>query len=337
MISAGIVPAVRKAAVTIPSGYRCLHILIVDDVAHIRTMVRNILRHLGLNHISEAATVDDAFQIIRATPPDIVFTDWEMPNGCGLELIHKIRNHPDSPDPALPVIMLTAHGSIDHVTIGRNAGATDFLVKPVSPARIVERLVDVVNRQRHFVISPTYRGPDRRRVNRPVPVDRRAARSGEQGVILLQPDNLLLARVSGDEATIQRAHRQKEDARALMIRTLPSPEEVEENARSTLLALIDNALTAVERTGDSLLGMIVPLQQLRRSVQQSLPPSAERVVVSLLGILTDGGSITGDPALTRLHLLALRAMLNARHTPEQTRVAEELAARIENLVRAKAR
>lgn len=327
----------RKATIAIPQGYRCLHVLIVDDVAHIRTMVRSVLRHLGLERVSEAASVDEAFQIIRTLSPDIVFTDWEMPNGCGLELVHKIRNHPDCPDPALPVIMLTAHGSHEHVTIGRNAGVTDFLVKPVSPARIVERLLDVVNRQRPFVVSPGYRGPDRRRVSRPVPLDRRATRSGERGVILVQPDNLLLARVSGDEAAVHQARRQKEEALSLIARSLPGAEETEENARRTLAELIDNVLTSFDRTADALLSMIIPLQQLRQVGMTSLPPSAERVVVSLQRILTEGGSVSGDLGLIRLHLLALRAMLNARQTPDQTRVAEELAARIEQMARAKPR
>ncbi|MCW2248168.1 CheY-like chemotaxis protein [Azospirillum fermentarium] len=327
----------HKASITIPQGYRCLHVLIVDDVAHIRSMVRSILRHLGLERVSEAGSVDEAFQIIRTLSPDIVFTDWEMPNGCGLELVHKIRTHPASPDPALPVVMLTAHGSHEHVTIGRNAGVTDFLVKPVSPARIVERLLDVVNRQRPFVISPGYRGPDRRRTSRPVAVDRRFARSGEKGVILVQPDNLLLARVSGDEAAVQQARRQKEGALSLIARTLPGAEETEETARRTLGEMIDTVLTSFDRTADVLLGMIIPLQQLRQAGMASLPPSAERVVVSLQRILTEGGSLSGDLGLMRLHLLALRAMLNARQTPDQTRVAEELAARIEDMARAKPR
>ena len=96
-----------------------------------------------------------------------MFTDWQMPGESGLDLISYIRERSDSPDPLLPVILLTANGDAEHVLRARKAGADDYLVKPFSLSRIIDRVTRVVTKQRPFIVSSVYKGPDWRRVSPP--------------------------------------------------------------------------------------------------------------------------------------------------------------------------
>ena len=144
-------------------NYGRLKLLFVDDAAHTRLMLREMLRKTDWSQVEFADSAAAAFKQIKANLPDLVITDWQMPGESGLDLIRAIRERPDSPDRLLPVILLTASGDAEHVLGARKAGATDFLVKPISMNRIVERVINAVTRPRPFIVSPTYKGPDWRR------------------------------------------------------------------------------------------------------------------------------------------------------------------------------
>jgi len=322
----------------LPSGYGALDILIVDDIANTRHILRAILRHMGFTRVSEAAGVAEALRRVREAPPDLIFTDWDMPGASGLDLIRIVRSHPDSPDPTLPVILLTAHGDRQFVKAGRAAGATDFLVKPLAPARIRERILDVVGRPRGFVLAPGYRGPDRRRTDRPVAHDRRSRAAPDGGVLLLPPDGLLMAKVTGDEAAVTRALQ----VRAAAIRALTAPPaplaavppaSALSDATFDLDRLAGEALGAIDRCAETLARMAAPLDLFRRSMQGRLPASAERVVASMQRLIADPAGAAETPGLIGLHLMAIRAMLRADRDPSAERTAAELADQIDVLVR----
>src|SRR4051794_37524968 len=148
--------------------YTRLKLLFVDDDSLIRRFLREILRNSFWRQAEIVESVPAALEQIRTNTPDVVFTDWEMEGENGLDLIRAIRERPGSPDPLLPVILLTAAGDVAHVLGGRVAGAAGFLVKPISLERITERIVDVVTRPRPFIISPRYVGGNRRSADRPV-------------------------------------------------------------------------------------------------------------------------------------------------------------------------
>ncbi|AWK89906.1 response regulator [Azospirillum thermophilum] len=310
-------------------GYGRLHLMVVEDVTHTRQVLRGILRHLGFPRVSEASCAAEAFDLVRAAPPDIILTDWEMPGGSGLDLVRMVRTRADSPDPMIPVIMLTAHGGLEHVIACRDAGATDYLVKPFSPSRIATRIVDVVSRQRPFVCAPGYRGPDRRRARRPVPADRRSPIAPAPGVRLLPPDGLLAAKVAGDPAAVDRAVLLRQE---LLLSVQPDP-----TAEAPGLALLDEmaamALGASDRLADALRRMAGPLDLLRCR-PGGLSTSATRVVASLQRIVADPASAIASQDAVRLHLMALRAILRAADDPAAERTAEELASQIELLGRA---
>jgi CheY-like chemotaxis protein len=195
-------------------NYGRLKLLFIDDAPHTRLLLREMLRNTNWSHAEFVDSAKAAIAQIKANPPDVVFTDWQMPGQSGLDLIRAIREFPDLPDPLLPVILLTAKGDSEHVITARMAGATDYLVKPISLNRIIERVTHVVTRQRPFIVSSTYTGPDWRRVGQqpgnedPLP----------PGAVVLPPDGLLLAKVRGDRDALRAALQQRAEAIALVHR-----------------------------------------------------------------------------------------------------------------------
>jgi two-component system chemotaxis response regulator CheY len=140
-----------------------LKVLVVDDNQHMRTLVSAVLQAFGIKAVTEASNAEDAWEIIRMQPCDIIFCDWVMPGMNGLELTEKIRSAPDSPNPFVPIVMLTGHTSIERVNTARDAGVNEFLAKPVSSKAILNRMVSVIEHPRPFVRTKMYFGPCRRR------------------------------------------------------------------------------------------------------------------------------------------------------------------------------
>jgi two-component system chemotaxis response regulator CheY len=147
------------------SGYRFdrLKILVVDDNAHMRKLVITILQAFGVIHICEADSADRAWTVLRESNPDVVVLDWVMEGMSGLELVGMIRTNPQTPNPFVPVIMLTGHTSLDHVRQARDGGVNEFIAKPVSVKTMMSRLVSVIEHPRPYVRTSVYFGPCRRR------------------------------------------------------------------------------------------------------------------------------------------------------------------------------
>ena len=147
------------------SGYRFdrLKILVVDDNVHMRKLVVTILQAFGAIQIFEATEGERAWAILRDANPDVLFLDWMLEGMNGLDLTKLIRTSAASPNPFVPVIMLTGYTSLDHVRQARDAGVNEFLAKPVSVKAILTRLTAVIDRPRPFVRTKGYFGPCRRR------------------------------------------------------------------------------------------------------------------------------------------------------------------------------
>ena len=144
-------------------GIDQLNVLVIDDNAHMRTLLAGILRAIGVSAVFDAGTVDIAYAELSLHPIDLAFVDWEMPPDSGLDFVIKVRTAEGSPNPYVPIIMLTGHADKAHVIAARDAGVHEFLAKPVSPRNVYGRLVSVLNSDRSFVRVDDYFGPDRRR------------------------------------------------------------------------------------------------------------------------------------------------------------------------------
>ena len=140
-----------------------LKILVVDDNAHMRKLVSTILQAFGVSQIFEADSGERAWVVLREANPDICVLDWMMEGMSGLDLVHKIRTDPASPNPFVPVIMLTGYTQMDQVRQARDAGINEFIAKPVSVRTMMQRLTSVIESPRPYVRTKAYFGPCRRR------------------------------------------------------------------------------------------------------------------------------------------------------------------------------
>ena len=85
----------------------------------------------------------------------------------GVEFTRQVRRAPDSRNPYLPIIMMTGHSARSRVEEARDAGVTEFIVKPVTAKTLLNRIYAVVYKPRPFLHTDSYFGPDRRRRNDP--------------------------------------------------------------------------------------------------------------------------------------------------------------------------
>ncbi len=143
--------------------FELLKILLVDDNPHMRMLLMEILRAIGVTEVYEAADGAQALQVMRARPVDIVMTDLAMEPLDGIDLLRLLRNSPDSPDPLCPVIMITGHTTQKRVAEARDAGVNEFLAKPVTARGIIDRITRIIQTPRPYVKADGYFGPDRRR------------------------------------------------------------------------------------------------------------------------------------------------------------------------------
>ena len=108
--------------------------LIVDDAAFMRMMIKDILTKNGYDVVGEAENGQVAVEKYRDLKPDLVTMDITMPEMDGIAAVKEIK----SQDPAARVIMCSAMGQQAMVIDAIQAGAKDFIVKPFQPERVLE-------------------------------------------------------------------------------------------------------------------------------------------------------------------------------------------------------
>jgi two-component system, chemotaxis family, chemotaxis protein CheY len=141
--------------------------LVLDDNAHMRGLLRTILASFGMRRIDEAAVCNAAIGIVAAGVIDIAFVDIRLEGPDGIDFCRHIRRAPASPDPFLPIVMVTAYSERSRVIDAPNAGIDEFLVKPIRAVDVANRVNAVIERRRSFVDVSAYFGADRRRRNDP--------------------------------------------------------------------------------------------------------------------------------------------------------------------------
>jgi len=144
-----------------------LNFLIVDDNKHMRALVMSILHALGAKNVIDAGDGADAFKELRHFPADIIICDWNMEPLDGLDFTRMVRTASDSPNPFVPIIMLTGHTEMNRVAEARDAGIHEFLAKPISAKGLYSRIRSIIERPRPFVRAGQFFGPDRRRRDNP--------------------------------------------------------------------------------------------------------------------------------------------------------------------------
>jgi CheY-like chemotaxis protein len=141
-----------------------LRVLVVDDNAFVRKIVRSLLTNIGVKRVYEAADGIAGLEQIRAVAPDVVVLDWEMPLLNGAELVRIVRSPGVFPTPDIPIIMLTAHGDRSRIVEAVRIGVNEFLCKPVSAKALTDRLTSIFAKPRANVQLGDYHGPEPRKL-----------------------------------------------------------------------------------------------------------------------------------------------------------------------------
>jgi len=121
-------------------------VLFVDDSPTMRRIIHNSLNKIGFEdaNISEAEHGVDAMSKLEANPPDLILTDWNMPEMNGEELVQAIRNS-DKPYKSVPILMITTRGMKDDVMTAVKLGVNGYIVKPFTPEVLKKKIMESID------------------------------------------------------------------------------------------------------------------------------------------------------------------------------------------------
>jgi two-component system chemotaxis response regulator CheY len=119
-----------------------IKILVVDDFATMRKVVRNLLKQVGYEDIVEAEDGVMALRALKSQKIDVIISDWNMPNMSGLELLKAIKDDPELAK--TPFLMVTAEALQDNVVAAVKAGVNEYIVKPFTAEVLNEKIVKIM-------------------------------------------------------------------------------------------------------------------------------------------------------------------------------------------------
>jgi two-component system, chemotaxis family, chemotaxis protein CheY len=118
-----------------------MKVLIVDDFATMRRILKNIMKQIGFSDITEADNGKNALKILKSQPIDLVLCDWNMPEMPGIDVLNTVRADDDLK--ATPFIMVTAEAQKENILEAVKAGVSSYVVKPFTAETVEEKLKKV--------------------------------------------------------------------------------------------------------------------------------------------------------------------------------------------------
>ena len=119
-----------------------MRVLIVDDYTTMLRILRNLLRQLEIHNVEEANDGDTAFHMMQKSLPDLIISDWNMSPMTGLELLRKVRA--DAKLRPTPFIMVTAESKTENVIAAKQAGVSNYIVKPFNADTLRAKILSVM-------------------------------------------------------------------------------------------------------------------------------------------------------------------------------------------------
>ena len=119
-----------------------MNILIVDDYKTMLRIIRNLLRQLDFNNVDEATDGAQALSMLRTGSYGLVISDWNMQPMTGLQLLQEVRA--DAKLRNLPFIMITAESKTENVIAAKQAGVSNYIVKPFNAETLREKIEKVL-------------------------------------------------------------------------------------------------------------------------------------------------------------------------------------------------
>lgn len=143
--------------------FRAVSVIIIDREGNMRRLLRGILARLGVDKILDFPSIADVPAAMIAAQPDLLFVDADVPDPEGLKFVQGLR-HAQAPHNPFVGIIATTWKPTQPLLLRFNAtGADDMMVKPISAKQVQDRLTNLIEARRSFVVTADYIGPDRRR------------------------------------------------------------------------------------------------------------------------------------------------------------------------------
>ena len=121
-----------------------IKILVVDDFATMRKVIRNLLKQVGYENIVEAEDGVIALKTLKSQKIDFVVSDWNMPNMTGLELLKAVRSDEDLK--STPFLMVTAEALQDNVIAAVKAGVSNYIIKPFTAETLNDKITKILEK-----------------------------------------------------------------------------------------------------------------------------------------------------------------------------------------------
>jgi len=122
-----------------------MKVLVVDDFATMRRIIKNVLKQIGFTNILEANDGATALGVLKENKVDLIISDWNMPQMNGLELLKTVRK--DESTKAIPFVMVTAEAQKENVLQAVRAGVSNYIVKPFTADAVKEKLTQIFGKK----------------------------------------------------------------------------------------------------------------------------------------------------------------------------------------------
>ncbi len=119
-----------------------MEILVVDDFATMRRVIKNLLKQARYKNITEAEDGVTALSVLKSQNIDFIISDWNMPNMNGLDFLKAVRA--DNELSGLPFLMVTAEALKDNIVLAVKAGVSSYIVKPFTADVLSEKIEKTV-------------------------------------------------------------------------------------------------------------------------------------------------------------------------------------------------
>lgn len=122
-----------------------MKVLAVDDSATMRRIIKNQLKQSGFEEVDEAENGKQALTMLGAGQYDLLITDWNMPEMCGLDLVVEVRK--SEPLKKIPILMITTVSAKEDIVTALKAGVNNYVVKPFDAATLQAKVSQLVGGQ----------------------------------------------------------------------------------------------------------------------------------------------------------------------------------------------
>ncbi len=172
-------------------------ILVVDADLELAHVLKSMLNEMGFADVQLTRSGKEAISLMQKTAFDFIITEWHTQQLDGIGLLEFVRRSPNSPNPTIPIIMLTGRAEEVDVTLARNYGINEYVIKPFTAKSIYSRLERIIEQPRSFVVAKTFVGPDRRAKEKP---GNKAEKRVKKPVAKLKPKEVSKAVLDAQES-----------------------------------------------------------------------------------------------------------------------------------------